>query len=73
MEEFLAELKIQTDILRTMNGNIAGLRADLEKAGKEGVEKAMKDAMAQMTAAFKGTPVEKIMAGMMPKMGGQNG
>jgi hypothetical protein len=72
-EKILLELKIQTDLLKELNMNMAGLRADMKSMSKEGVEKGMKDVMAQVLSAFKGTPMEGIMASMMAKAGGGNG
>ena len=71
MDEMKIELKAQTELLKALNENISGLRADMRAAR----EKSMSDSMAQVLLALKGTPMEGIMASMAAKMkaGGGNG
>jgi len=70
MEAVLIELKLHTAILQEMGKNIAALRHETAKAREEGVAKGMQAAMEQMTSAFKGTPMEGIIANMIAKAGG---
>lgn len=71
MDELRATMQIQTELLRTLNDNISGLREDMRSAQAKG----MNDAMAQVLGSLKGTPMEGIVAQMMSKMksGGTNG
>jgi hypothetical protein len=70
MEELLPELERQSEILEALLEEIKGLRADMNNARKESAENGMKKAMEQMTAAFKGTPLEGMIANMTAKAGG---
>jgi predicted phage tail protein len=71
MDELKAELKTQTELLKALNENISGLRAEM----KEAREKGMADSMSQVMSSLKGTPLEGVMASMVAKMkaGGANG
>ena len=71
MEELLQEMKIQTALLKELNANVAGLREDGKTAGKEAMEKGMKDALEHVSSVFKGTPLEGMMVDMIEKARGR--
>jgi hypothetical protein len=65
MDEILIELKLHTALLREIGANITGLRAEMKTAGKEAMEKAMKEATDQVYAMFQNTPMGPMLANMM--------
>ena len=79
MEEVLQEMKAQTALLKDLNANVAGLleaRKTEGKEAKEAAEKGMRDALAQVSSALKGTPLEGtplggMMADIIKKAGGR--
>lgn len=68
-EELKMEMRAQTELLKMINDNITGLRADVKAASAKGVT----DSMAQVLGAVKGTPMEGLLANMMAKAGQPNG
>lgn len=66
-EQILAELKLQTALLQEMGTNIAALRAEMKAVNKDAMEKAMKDAMGQVSEMFQNTPLGPVLSNMMAR------
>ena len=75
LEEILKVLYRQNELLGGVNMNLAGLRDDIQKAGKDAMENSMAKVMEQMKDMFKGTPLETMVPGFMAraKPGGNHG